>query len=71
MSCRRQRQMCIRDSSEQRAQLVADVLLTYGAPKSQLIVDGYGETVPVSQDSLEANRRVELEYSQSLLLSAM
>jgi len=57
--------------SEQRAQLVADVLLTYGAPKSQLIVDGYGETVPVSQDSLKANRRVELEYSQSLLLSAM
>ena len=50
---------------------MADVLLTYGAPKSQLIVDGYGETVPVSQDSLEANRRVELEYSQSLLLSAM
>lgn len=57
--------------SEQRAQLVADVLLTYGAPKSQLIVDGYGETVPVSQDSLDENRRVELEYSQTLLLSAM
>jgi len=57
--------------SEQRAQLVADVLLTYGAPKSQLIVDGYGETIPVSQDNLEENRRVELEYSQTLLLSAM
>jgi len=57
--------------SEQRAQLVADVLLTYGAPKTQLIIDGYGETVPVSQDSLEENRRVELEYSQTLLLTSM
>lgn len=57
--------------SEQRAQLVADVLSTYGAPTSQLIVDGYGETVPVSQNDLNENRRVELEYSQTLLLSAM
>lgn len=56
--------------SEQRAQFVADILVTYGVPKSQLIVDGYGETVPVS-DKLEENRRVELEYSQALLLSSM
>ena len=57
--------------SEQRAQLVADVLTTFGAPESQLIVDGYGETIPVSQNNLDENRRVELEYSQTLLLSAM
>ncbi|WP_455206584.1 OmpA family protein [Kaarinaea lacus] len=57
--------------SEQRAQFVADVLITFGAPQSQLIVDGYGETIPVSQEKLDENRRVELEYSQTLLLSAM
>jgi outer membrane protein OmpA-like peptidoglycan-associated protein len=57
--------------SEQRAQFVADILVTFGAPKSQIIVDGYGETVPVSQDNPADNRRVELEYSQSLLLSSM
>ncbi|WP_455220211.1 OmpA family protein [Kaarinaea lacus] len=57
--------------SEQRAQFVADILATFGAPKSQIIVDGYGETLPVSQDNPAENRRVELEYSQSLLLSAM
>jgi len=45
--------------------------VTYGAPQTQLIVDGYGETLPVSQDNLEENRRVELEYSQTLLLSSM
>lgn len=55
--------------SEQRAQLVANILETYGVPESQLFVDGYGETVPVS-DKLEENRRVELEYSQTLILSS-
>ncbi|MCI0507459.1 MAG: OmpA family protein [Gammaproteobacteria bacterium] len=57
--------------SEQRAQFVADILVTFGAPQSQLIVDGYGETIPVSQDKPEENRRVELEYSQTMMLSAM
>jgi len=57
--------------SEKRAQFIADILVTYGAPQTQLIVDGYGETLPVSQDNLEENRRVELEYSQTLLLSSM
>ena len=33
--------------SEQRAQFIADLLVTYGAPTTQLIVDGYGESVPV------------------------
>lgn len=55
--------------SEQRAQLVAEILTTYGVSPSQLIVDGYGETVPVS-DKPEENRRVELEYSQTLLVSS-
>ncbi|MGD8560624.1 MAG: OmpA family protein [Gammaproteobacteria bacterium] len=56
--------------SEQRAQLIAEILKTYGVPASQLIVDGYGETVPMSENPAE-NRRVELEYSQALLLSSM
>lgn len=55
--------------SEQRAQLVAEILTTFGVPQSQLIVDGYGETVPVSEKPQE-NRRVELEYSQTLLVSS-
>ncbi|MGD8569153.1 MAG: OmpA family protein [Gammaproteobacteria bacterium] len=55
--------------SEQRAQLVAEILITYGVSQSQLIVDGYGETVPES-DKPEENRRVELEYSQTLLVSS-
>lgn len=57
--------------SEQRAQFVADILVTFGAPQAQLIVDGYGETVPVSRNKLEENRRVELEYTQTMMLSAM
>ena len=58
--------------SEQRAQLVKEILTTYGAPESQIMVDGYGETVPVtSADNLKENRRVELEYSQALMVSGM
>jgi len=57
--------------SEQRAQFVADMLIGFGAPQPQLIVDGYGETVPISRSNLEENRRVELQYSQTMLLSAM
>jgi len=57
--------------SEQRAQFIADILVTFGAPTSQIIVDGYGETLPLSRDNPAENRRVELEYSQTLLVSAM
>lgn len=58
--------------SEQRAKLVMEILLTFGAPQSQIIADGYGESVPVnSVDNLEENRRVELEYSRALMLSVM
>ena len=58
--------------SEQRAQLVMDILTTYGAPSSQIIVQGYGEAVPLNNiDNLEENRRVELEYSRALMISRM
>jgi len=57
--------------SEQRARLVYEILVTYGAPTQQLIVDSYGETTPLdlTENQLE-NRRVELEYSEQLMLSA-
>lgn len=58
--------------SVQRAELVKEILMAYGAPESQIMVDGYGETVPVSSvDNLEENRRVELEYSRALMISGM
>jgi len=58
--------------SVQRAQLVKEILTTYGAPESQIMVDGYGESVPVSSaENLDENRRVELEYSPALMISGM
>ena len=58
--------------SVQRAELVKEILMTYGAPETQIMVDGYGETVPVtSANNLEENRRVELEYSRALMISEM
>lgn len=58
--------------SEQRAQLIMDILITYGAPAAQVIADGYGETVPLnSEENLAENRRVELEYSRALMVSGM
>lgn len=58
--------------SEQRAQLIMDILITYGAPPAQLIADGYGESLPLNSiDNLAENRRVELEYSKALMVSGM
>ena len=58
--------------SEQRAQLVMDILMTFGAPVSQIYAEGHGESVPLhSLDNLEENRRVELEYSRALMVSEM
>jgi len=58
--------------SEQRAQMVKDILITFGAPETQIVTDGYGETQPMtSADNLDENRRVELEYSRALMISRM
>ena len=58
--------------SEQRAQLVMDILMTFGAPIAQIIAEGHGESVPLNSiDNLEENRRVELEYSRALMVSEM
>lgn len=57
--------------SERRALNVYYILLSYGAPEAQLIIDAYGESTPLNDASNHAeNRRVELEYSDSLVLSA-
>lgn len=57
--------------SKRRALNVYYVLLSYGAPEAQLIMDAFGESSPLNNESrLQENRRVELEYSDSLVLSA-
>jgi outer membrane protein OmpA-like peptidoglycan-associated protein len=58
--------------SLKRAQEVYNILLSFGAPESQLIVDAYGETSPLhTVDNFNENRRVELQYldSASLVVS--
>ena len=52
--------------SKKRAQQVADLLKSYGAPASQIKVNGYGESFPLkSEKNWNENRRVELEYIDS------
>jgi len=49
--------------SLKRAQEIYKLLLSYGVPESQLIVDSYGDASPLhSQGNYQENRRVELEY---------
>lgn len=49
--------------SLKRAQEIYKILLSYGAPESQLIVDSYGDASPLhSKENYQENRRVELEY---------
>jgi outer membrane protein OmpA-like peptidoglycan-associated protein len=58
--------------SEKRANYVYELLVSYGAPREQLIVDAYGETAPVHDSAdFEQNRRVELQYSSTLMTRAM
>jgi peptidoglycan-associated lipoprotein len=62
--------------SQKRAQHVADVLMSYGVPKSQINVNGYGESFPLNDEkNWDENRRVELQYgedpeSDGLIVSA-
>lgn len=49
--------------SLKRAQAIYKILLSDGAPESQLMVDSYGDTSPLhSKGNYQENRRVELEY---------
>jgi len=54
--------------SEQRAKIVANILVKDGVPKSQLITEGLGDKIPFAKDGrMKENRRVELQYSPQLL----
>lgn len=51
--------------SKKRAQQVANILMTYGVPESQIKVNGYGESFPLNDEkNWDENRRVELQYSE-------
>jgi peptidoglycan-associated lipoprotein len=51
--------------SKKRAQQVADILISNGVPKSQINVNGYGESFPLNdENNWDENRRVELQYSE-------
>lgn len=60
--------------SIKRAEQIHGILVTLGAPESQLKINGYGETFPVNDEkNWDENRRVELVYEQlddSLMLSS-
>lgn len=57
--------------SEERATNVYNILLSYGAPAAQLVVDSFGETSPLNDEgNYQENRRVELEYSDEVVLSS-
>ncbi len=56
--------------SLRRANTVASVLISYGAPESQLIINSFGSSKPVeNDDNWFQNRRVELEYSELYMVS--
>ena len=53
--------------SLKRAQEIYKILISDGAPESQLIVDSFGDTSPLNnKDNYSENRRVELEYMDSV-----
>ncbi|WP_455205311.1 OmpA family protein [Kaarinaea lacus] len=57
--------------SQQRAELVARQLISYGAPQEQIIVDSYGDSLPLNDaHQWQENRRVELEYSSARVMRA-
>jgi outer membrane protein OmpA-like peptidoglycan-associated protein len=58
--------------SEQRATHVYELLVFYGTPKEQLIVDSYDESSPAHDGAVvEENRCVELQYLSTLTASAL
>jgi len=49
--------------SKQRAAQVAELLMQYGVPKSQINISGLGDSQPLNDiNNFKENRRVELEY---------
>jgi len=56
--------------SLRRANTVAALLKTYGAPDSQIIINSFGASQPVEDyDNWFQNRRVEFEYSELYIVS--
>lgn len=57
--------------SKKRADAIAEELTKFGVPETQLILAAYGEAVPATtEDDWDANRRVELEYSDLVTVSS-
>lgn len=58
--------------SEKRARATLDILLELGVPETQLLVQGFGELVPMNEENnWEENRRVELLFNDTVMLSSM
>ncbi len=56
--------------SLRRANSVATLLMSFGAPESQLIINSFGASQPIEDyDNWFQNRRVELEYSELYMVS--
>jgi len=57
--------------SKRRADKVKTLLIAFGAPESQIQMKGLGEIQPVDDESkMQENRRVELSYIDSTMVSA-
>lgn len=53
--------------SKKRARQVAEILVSYGVPQSQIKVNGYGESFPQdNKKDWDENRRVELIYPDEM-----
>lgn len=58
--------------SEKRAMETFNILISLGVPEDQLVTRGFGEMVPVhAENNWDENRRIELEYSDPMMLSSM
>lgn len=57
--------------SKQRAEAVANLLISFGAPAEQIAINGYGDSMPLASAlHSRENRRVELEYTDLHLVSS-
>lgn len=58
--------------SEKRASETFKVLTELGVPENQLLTNGFGEMVPMNEENnWDENRRVELQYTDNVMLSSM
>jgi len=57
--------------SKRRAEMIKTLLISFDAPESQIQIIGLGEIEPVGSESkMQENRRVELNYIDSTMVSA-